>query len=86
MRSAARKSGRPRPTSASITPTSVTRGKSWPLAIICVPTSTSVSPASNAASTRCDRAAPRGQVAVEALDARRRAARPCTASTTFSVP
>ena len=37
VRSAARKSGRPSPTSASMTPTRVTRGKSWPLAIICVP-------------------------------------------------
>ncbi len=44
VRSAARKSARPRPTSAETTPTSVTRGKSWPLAIICVPTSTSISP------------------------------------------
>ena len=35
----------PGPTSAEITPTSVTRGKSWPLAIICVPTSMSSSPA-----------------------------------------
>ena len=45
MRSAARKSATPSPTSAEITPTSVTRGKSCPLAIICVPTSTSSSPA-----------------------------------------
>ena len=37
----------PRPTSAETTPTSVTRGKSWPLAIICVPTSTSMSPRLN---------------------------------------
>src|SRR6185436_4082403 len=44
--------GSPRPTSASITPTSVTRGKSCPLAIICVPTSTSSAPLSNACSVR----------------------------------
>ena len=43
MRSAARKSASPSPTSAEITPTSVTCGKSCPLAIICVPTSTSIS-------------------------------------------
>ena len=42
MRSAARKSASPSPTSAETTPTSVTRGKSCPFAIICVPTSTSI--------------------------------------------
>ncbi len=41
----------PRPTSAEITPTSVTRGKSCPLAIICVPTSTSSSRRANFASS-----------------------------------
>ena len=43
MRSAARKSGRLSPTSASITPTSVTPGKSSPLAIIWVPSRMSTS-------------------------------------------
>ena len=43
---------RPSPTSAEITPTSVTLGKSWPLAIICVPTRTSISPAAK----RCESA------------------------------
>ncbi len=45
VRSAARKSARPRPTSADTTPTSVTDGKSCPFAIICVPTRMSMSPA-----------------------------------------
>ncbi len=41
----------PSPRSADTTPTSVTRGKSCPLAIICVPTSRSSSPRPNRAST-----------------------------------
>ena len=85
MRSAARKSGRPSPTSASTTPTSVTRGKSWPLAIICVPTRMSVSPASKAASTRAT--APRRTARSRSSRSTRAsgsAAR--TASSTFSVP
>ena len=48
VRSAARKSGWCSIVSASITPTSVTFGKSSPLAIICVPSSRSVSPAAKA--------------------------------------
>ena len=51
VRSAARKSATPSPMSADTTPTSVTCGKSWPLAIICVPTSTSISRAANRART-----------------------------------
>ena len=51
VRSAARKSGRCRPTSAATTPTSGTPGKSWPLATICVPTSTSSSPSRSRRST-----------------------------------
>ena len=43
----------PRPTSAEITPTSVTPGKSWPLAIICVPTSTSISSRAESRQQRC---------------------------------
>ena len=42
-RSAARKSGRLTPTSAATAPTTVTLGRSNPLAIICVPTRTSAS-------------------------------------------
>ena len=46
MRSALRKSGRFRVASAQTTPTRVTWGKSWPLAIIWVPTRISTFPAS----------------------------------------
>ena len=42
MRSAARRSPPPRPRSASTTPTSVRSGKWWPLAMIWVPSSTSI--------------------------------------------
>ena len=52
MRSLARKSGRWIPTSAFTTPTSVTRGKSSPLAIICVPRRMSTSPRSTRARMR----------------------------------
>ena len=52
VRSAARKSGRCRPTSALTTPTSVTFGKSSPFAIICVPSRMWISPSRNASSTR----------------------------------
>ena len=41
-----------RPTSALTTPTSVTLGKSSPLAIICVPSRMWISPLRNAARTR----------------------------------
>ena len=51
VRSSARKSGKRSVASASSTTPSVTSGKSWPLATICVPTSTPASAASNARST-----------------------------------
>ena len=44
VRSAHRKSGRCRPRSARMAPTRLTRGRSRPLATICVPTRTSASP------------------------------------------
>ena len=44
MRSAARRSPRARPRSASTTPTSVSSGKLWPLATSCVPMTMSTSP------------------------------------------
>ena len=69
VRSAARKSGSASPASTETTPTSVTFGKSWPLAIICVPTSMSSSPAAKREDgLLVDRAA-RGRVAVEPRDA-----------------
>ena len=82
----ARKSASPRPTSAEITPTSVTRGKSCPLAIICVPTSTSISPAREPA-----RAARRSRRAGASCRDRRRATRAPgnarrTSASTRSVP
>ena len=49
-----------------ITPTSVTRGKSCPFAIICVPTSTSSSPAREPREQRRDRAASANRVAIDA--------------------
>jgi len=52
VRSAARKSGMLSVVSAETTPTRVTSGKSWPLAIICVPTRMSISPRSSAARMR----------------------------------
>ena len=55
---------------ARSTPTSVTRGKSCPFAIICVPTSTSISPAREPRQQRGDRAAAADGVAIEARDAR----------------
>src|SRR5947208_1843099 len=51
VRSALRKSGRCMPTSAFTTPTSVTFGKSSPLAIICVPSRMWISPRRKAPST-----------------------------------
>ena len=53
-----------------MTPTSVTLGKSCPLAIICVPTSTSSSRAANLASSARDGAAAADGVAIDAADAR----------------
>ena len=52
VRSALRKSGRCSPTSAFTTPTSVTFGKSSPLAIIWVPSRMWMRPARKASSTR----------------------------------
>ena len=51
VRSVARKSGRWMPVSALITPTSVTLGKSSPLAIICVPSRMWTCPSLNARRT-----------------------------------
>ena len=47
VRSEERKSGKWRPVSALMIPTSVTSGKSCPFAIICVPTRMSCSPRAN---------------------------------------
>ena len=55
-----------------MTPTSVTRGKSCPFAIICVPTSTSSSPAANCRQQRRNRPAAANRVAIDARDARGR--------------
>ena len=52
VRSSARKSGKRRVESASSTTPSVTSGKSWPLATICVPSSSPRGAASNRASSR----------------------------------
>ena len=66
VRSAERKSGTCSPTSALTTPTSVTLGKSSPLAIICVPIRMWISPSRNAASTRPWLPGPPHRVAVHA--------------------
>ena len=55
VRSSARKSGKRSVWSASSTTPSVTSAKSWPLATICVPTSTPAGAASNRASVRRER-------------------------------
>ena len=75
----------PRPTSAEITPTSVTRGKSWPLAIICVPTRTSSSRAANFA--RSAAIAPRLRIVSRSTRATRAPGnRSRTSASTRSVP
>ena len=82
-RGSRRARGRRRPRS---TPTSVTRGKSCPLAIICVPTSTSSSPAAKRRQQRRQRALAADRVAIDARrSARRETARAARASTR-SVP
>ena len=85
MRSEARKSARASPTSADITPTRVTFGKSWPLAIICVPMRTSTSP--RAKRSRSAAAAPRRRTvsrSMRATDAPGK--RSATSVSTRSVP
>ena len=52
VRSSARKSGKRRVESASSTTPSVTSGKSWPLATICVPSSSPAGAASKRESRR----------------------------------
>ncbi len=66
MRSSARKSGIPRPVSASTTAASATPAKWWPFATICVPTRTARSAAANAPQHLGDRAGLRDRVGVEA--------------------
>ena len=58
--------------SADTTPTSVTSGKSWPLAIICVPTRTSSSRGAKRRSTASMAPLPPRGVAIDAGDARAR--------------
>ena len=62
------------PTSASTTPTSVTLGKSKPLAIICVPSRMSTSPRADAVEDLGVRPLAARRVDVHARDARRRKA------------
>ena len=69
MRSAARKSATCSPTSAETTPTSVTLGKSCPLAIIWVPTSTSIAHFPETRQQGRSRAPAPHRVAVETRDA-----------------
>ena len=71
--------------SAATTPTSVTLGKSSPFAIICVPTSTRVSPRRNAPSIRsCAPLAPVVSTSMRATGTPGKRAR--TSSSTFCVP
>ena len=78
VRSSARKSGKCSVRSALTTPTSVTSGKWWPLAIICVPTSTLPPGAAKRSSTSRQARERRGHVGVEAqqLDAGQQAGAP----------
>ena len=69
-RSAARKSLANSAASGLTAATSVTPRKSWPLAIICVPTSTSTSPACTAVQLRLQRALGAGAVGIDARHAR----------------
>ena len=71
--------------SAATTPTSVTSGRSSPLAIICVPISTSASWATNSVQDRVVRALRAGHIAIPAQRARPGNSS-LTASSTFSVP
>ena len=85
VRSAARKSGSAERVSAETTPTSVTAGKSRPLAIICVPTSTSARGAAKAREQLLVACASSHRVGVPAQHPRRgNCAR--TSSSTRSVP
>ena len=68
-RSGARKSLENSAPSGLTAATSVMRRKSWPLAIICVPTSTSTSPACTCAS--CDSSAPLSRVVSASMRAMR---------------
>ena len=65
VRSSARKSGRPRPVSASTTAASSTPAKWWPLATICVPSSTARSVSRKRRSAAGQLLRVRGSVGVE---------------------